>query len=97
MTDPRDLKLTLEPLSVLLKRKRADNPKLHDEAAIQASMNRAGYITPTIVNDWMARSSVAMAGSMRSKRCGARARRRRPVSRSRRTVTGSCRPSGAWP
>lgn len=51
MTDRRELMLTMEPLSALLKRKRADNPKLHDEAAIQASIGRAGYVTPTILNE----------------------------------------------
>ncbi|MCC6266807.1 MAG: DNA modification methylase [Dehalococcoidia bacterium] len=51
MTDPRKLKLTMEPLSALLERKRADNPKLHDEDTIVASMGRAGYVTPVIIND----------------------------------------------
>src|SRR6185436_17115312 len=51
MTDPRKLNLTMEPLSGLLERKRSDNPKLHDEAAIQASMGRAGYVTPVILNE----------------------------------------------
>lgn len=51
MTDPRNLKLTMEPLSALLARMRTDNPKAHDDEAIQASIERAGYITPTVLNE----------------------------------------------
>jgi len=51
MTDPRDLRLTFVPLDELSTRERADNPKLHDEAAILASLDRAGYVTPVVMND----------------------------------------------
>ncbi len=47
----RTITLTNDLLSDLLKRKRPDNAKLHAEDAITASVIRAGFITPPVVND----------------------------------------------
>lgn len=47
----RDLTLAYEPLDALLQCRRPDNPKLHDLDALTQSIDRAGYVTPVVVNE----------------------------------------------
>jgi DNA modification methylase len=50
--DPdRRLRLTYDDLDELAARARPENPKLHDLAALDASFERFGFITPAVVND----------------------------------------------
>jgi len=51
VNERRTLTLTDDLLSELLGRKRPNNPKGHDEDAIQESVLRNGFITPPVVND----------------------------------------------
>jgi DNA modification methylase len=51
MNDPRTMTLSYDGLTGLSARKRPDNPKTHDGNAIGASVSRAGFVTPPVVND----------------------------------------------
>lgn len=51
MDPDRRLRLTYDDLDELAARARPENPKLHDLAALDASFERFGFITPAVVND----------------------------------------------
>lgn len=51
MTEPREVRVTYDPLVELLNRGRPDNPKGHDLEAIEDSIDTVGYVEPIIVND----------------------------------------------
>ena len=63
MVSEREVRIEYVPLRELLKSLRMDNPKAHDLAAIGASVQRVGFITPVIRNE---RDGRALAGHGRA-------------------------------
>jgi DNA modification methylase len=51
MTLARQARLTFDDLDELAARAHPENPKRHDLAALDASVERFGYVTPVVIND----------------------------------------------